>query len=70
MLSQQNQDIFTSGHIDPKYKNQNHKDRNAIPFVINGCVVSITSSAEKSDDVLNEVKMILLSAYRSRMASC
>jgi hypothetical protein len=37
-------------------------------FIINGCAVSV-SAAEGTDDPINAVKEILLSAYRTRITN-
>ena len=45
-----------------------NKQGTAIPFIINGCAVSVSSSAKGTDDLIVAVKEILLSAYRKRIA--
>ena len=50
-----------------KYKTINQKQQAAIPFVINGCTVSFSTSI-KTDEPIKAVREILLSAYGSRMA--
>jgi hypothetical protein len=62
-------DMPTSGQVDPKYKAINQKQNAVIPFVINGCTVSF-STGIKADEPIKAVKEILLSAYGSRMARC
>jgi len=69
MQTQIQTDRCASGQVDPKYANPDNQQRNTIPFIINGCAVSITSSAKNTDEPLIAVKEILLSAYRSRIAS-
>ena len=56
-------DRQTSGQVDPKCNITN------IPFVINGCTVSFSSN-KRTDDPIEAVKEILLTAYRSRIARC
>ena len=60
----------TSGQVDPKIKHSNKSRKSTMPVVINGCTVSFSSTATKTDEALGTVKEILLSAYRSRMARC
>ena len=62
-------DMQTSGQVDPKYKAINQKQNAVIPFIINGCAVSFSTS-EKTGEPIKAVKEILLSAYGSRMARC
>jgi len=59
----------TSGQHDPKLNNKTRK-QSTTPIVINGCSVTFSPSINKTDEPLKAVKEILLSAYRTRMASC
>ena len=63
-------DLRTSGQLDPKCVNINRNRNNTIPFIINGCRVSLSSSMKNTDEPLNTVKEILLSGYKTRIASC
>lgn len=66
-MSAQAQDYRqTSGQSDPKCVNI--RTQTDIPFTINGCTVSFTSSGKGSDDSIKAVKEILLSAYRTKTA--
>jgi len=40
-----------------------------MPFIINGCVISFASTATNTDEPLNAVKQILMSAYKTQTAT-
>jgi len=58
----------TSGQVGPKSGNIERNRSNTMLFIINGCAVSV-SVAEGTDDPINAVKEILLSAYRTRITN-
>jgi hypothetical protein len=62
-------DMRTSGQLDPKCVTINPNRNKTIPFIINGCRVSFSSSLENTDEPIRNVKEILLSAYRTGIAS-
>jgi hypothetical protein len=53
----------------PNCTNIKDQTDNKIPFVINGCTVSFTSSDKSTADSLKAVKEILMSAYRTRITN-
>ena len=58
--------LTSEPHIAPKFFNADN-DREAVtPFIIDGCVVSLSSTPENADNVIQKVKEILLSAYRTK----
>jgi hypothetical protein len=62
--------VQTSGQLDPKLKSVKEKNHKIIPFIIDGCAVSISSTPKGTDEPMKTVKEILLSAYRTRIARC
>ena len=65
----QSMGMQASGQLGPKCNNINYHRNNTIPFAINGCTVSFTSSDSNTDEPIKAVKEILMSAYRSRITN-
>jgi len=66
MHSQQNH-IQTSRQLNSTHNNQSGKVNYSIPFIINGCVVSLSSNDKEIDEPIKAAKIILLSAYRTKI---
>jgi len=68
MHSQQSH-IQVSRQLNLKRSSQKNKNNSAMPFIINGCVVSFSSNAKDADEPITTAKNILLSAYRTKVAN-
>jgi hypothetical protein len=56
----------TSGQLDPKLRRTNPIRNLSAPIMFDGRAVSFSSNASNSDETINAVKEILLTAYRTR----
>ena len=52
-------DMQSSSQVGPKTET-------AMPFVINGCTVSFSSTVKGTDEPIKAIKEILLSTYRTK----
>ena len=62
-------DFPTSGQLDPKFRSDINRFGISVPFVIDGCSVTFSRSAQSGDETIKAVKEILLSAYRTRFTN-
>ena len=61
-------DTHTMSQPGPHCGNIIQKQDMTEPLIFNGCVVSMTSTANSTNDAINAVKEILLSSYRTKSA--
>lgn len=67
-IIQEESNVRTSGQVDPKLNIIKNKPKTVIPFIIDGCTVSFTSTPKEKDDTIKTIKEILLSAYKTKTA--
>ena len=68
MHDQSTTNLRVLSQADPLHNNAANKRGSTIMLVIDGCTVTLTSSAKGSQEAIQAAKEILLSAYRFKAA--
>jgi len=70
MQTQNKMSIQTVDQSDITLGHANNNRSKTVPLIINGCSVFMSYAPKGTDEAINAVKEILLSAYRAKINIC
>ena len=65
MITQNQSSVSASGQNVQRFESNNRNGNMVMPFIINGCTVSVTATPNTTTDPILAIKEILLSSYRT-----